>query len=151
MIKLYTKHFDKSQIPKFIDWNDSYFDRWTSKRHLNDEEKRIMKLIDNASLIDGEFYTMQTPYGKADIENLSTGCKTFINTINCDEPDGTIINISECSHEVIDEIFDYVETHNLDRGFYISHGEVALCRDREYLVNNQIKSNSSFGLLEYIL
>lgn len=93
--------------------NDLYFNLYTGNQPLTQEDKEIIKKIDNAEVTDG--IHIQTKYGLGTIRNLSSGCKTYLNVIK--NPD-KIISAEECGGNVLTLLFSLGEAC-----LYMNHPE----------------------------
>lgn len=98
LIYLYT---EKQDSDEWILKNDLYFNLYTGNQPLTQEDKEIIKKIDNAEVTDG--IHIQTKYGLGTIRNLSSGCKTYLNVIK--NPD-KIISAEECGGNVLSLLFE---------------------------------------------
>lgn len=88
----------------FIDSVDLSFDKEIYSLNIADKDKYYMNVIDEAQYM-GDGY-INTPFGKTEIQNLSTGCKTLILLNHMRELNNPVINIGECGKNVLDIIFD---------------------------------------------
>ena len=79
MIRLFTStnYFKPEEI--IID-NESFFDNIDIDA-LSQKSIDVMEQIDKAKLLDLNTGKIETPFGIAGVTDLSTGCKTVINTI----------------------------------------------------------------------
>lgn len=90
MLKLYFDEAPEDVKGVVIDDVEMCFSKITLK--YNEEEKTIVKLIDNGELIDNNSFIDRFGY-KLYVSELSTGCKAALCLLNC--PD-KIINLKEC-------------------------------------------------------
>ena len=97
LIYLYT---EKQDSDEWILKNDLYFNLYTGNQPLTQEDKEIIKKIDNAEVTDG--IHIQTKYGLGTIRNFSSGCKTYLNVIK--NPDKII-----SAKEAILKVKEYAE------------------------------------------
>jgi hypothetical protein len=104
MLTLYTdskyiKDTDKKIISVDISFDSKIYDI-----NLNKKDYEYMKLIDNAEY-DENTGMINTPLGKTEIQNLSSGCKTLILLNHSQELGNPIIYIGECGTNALNEIY----------------------------------------------
>ena len=75
MIDIYT---EKKESKDWVLQNDLYFNLNTSNEDLSDEDIKLIKQIDGAKITPDKH--IETKYGIGTIRNLSSGCKTFLNS-----------------------------------------------------------------------
>lgn len=93
---------------KLIECNDAWFNIHNQEYDLSTPENRKILLdVDSATYIRSGFVESNF-CGKCVIrtEQLSTGCKTLLNIMNCKDK---VFNIIECGDNVIDMIFELTE------------------------------------------
>ena len=98
MIYLYTEMKNAS------DWilkNDLYFNLYTGNLPFTQEDKEIIKKIDNAKVTADNH--IETRYGVGTVRNLSSGCKTYLNVVK--NPD-KIVSAEECGGNVLTLLFE---------------------------------------------
>jgi hypothetical protein len=83
------------------EFNDSYFEFYTSMEKITEDDKRYIKDIDGSDFITAD--KIVTKFGETVLENISTGCKTMLNIVHHPE---IIFSIVECGANVIDNIFE---------------------------------------------
>lgn len=100
MITVYKKNTLPENI-KYIDYNDIYFNKYTSEL-LDDRAADIIKKIDSSIMISK--YTIASKFNgtSLNIDKLSTGCKTVLNVMY--NPD-VIFDICECGENALDIIY----------------------------------------------
>lgn len=97
---------EKKEAPDWILKNDWYFNLFTGNLPLTEEDKRIIALIDGASVREDN--RIETKYGLGTIRNLSSGCKTYMNIVK--NPD-KFVSVKECGPNVLSLIFMLDEIH----------------------------------------
>lgn len=93
---------------QLIKFNDAWFNIHNQEYDLSTPENRkVISDVDNANYIRPGFVESNF-CGKCVIrtEQLSTGCKTLLNIMNCKDK---VFNIIECGDNVIDMIFELTE------------------------------------------
>lgn len=110
MIYLYTEMEDDSG---WILKNDLFFNLYTANMPFTQDDKDIIKTIDNANVTADNH--IETKYGIGTIRNLSSGCKTYLNVIK--NPD-KIISAEECGGNVLSLLFRLDGVH-----LYMNHPE----------------------------
>lgn len=93
---------------KLIECNDAWFNIHNQEYDLSTPENRKILLdVDSATYIRSGFVESNF-CGKCVIrtEQLSTGCKTLLNIMNCRDK---VFNIIECGENVIDMIFKLLD------------------------------------------
>ena len=115
MITLYTNRRAIPKDKKFIEYVDLYFDAWIYDITITDADKVYMREIDHAEY-EGNGYIV-TCFGRTEIQNLSTGCKTLILINHYMDNKNVIINIGECGKNVLDKIYA-MKTANIYIDFY---------------------------------
>lgn len=103
MITLYVDRKAIGNENKFIHAIDLAFDKEIYNLEITVRDKEIMRFIDSAEYI-GDGYIV-TPFGRTEIQNLSTGCKTLLLINHSRELEFPIINIGECGKNVLDIVF----------------------------------------------
>lgn len=103
MITIYTNM--QQSDDRFVLNNDAYFNIITSTLPLDEADRKLIKRIDNAIVIDN--VKIQSNYGIGNITDLSTGCKTVLNIKK--NPD-KIFCIDECGPNALTEIFKLDKT-----------------------------------------
>lgn len=101
-----TMYIDKRAIDKkdkFINTIDLAFDKEIYSLNITTEDEKALQIIDNAEYIGNGY--INTPFGRTEIQNLSTGCKTLILLNHAQELGNPIINIGECGKNVLDKVF----------------------------------------------
>ena len=146
MIHLYrsniNKYFSEDEI--IID-NESFFNDLISANYLDKDSEIAMLKIDNAILLDKLTEKIQTSYGICSIDDLSTGCKTYINIIFISKRESEYkalkaLSLNECGRNVLDEIFDYVGEHDIKMKFILQHDDDTFdCREHDYLIDGVYK------------
>ena len=92
--------------------------------------------------------TIETPYGSCNRDQLSTGCKTVLNTIYLYRHQDKFKNkkaiyATECGANALEVLFRFLEEYKLDIGVVLEHHEdLMTCGEREYLIDNKRKVNS---------
>ncbi|GFI11127.1 hypothetical protein IMSAGC007_03600 [Lachnospiraceae bacterium] len=145
MIRLFTStnYFKPEEI--IID-NESFFDNIDIDA-LSQKSIDVMEQIDKAKLLDLNTGKIETPFGIAGVTDLSTGCKTVINTIYIYEnpnafPTVKAINATECGSNALEVLFDVLESNNINLSIVLEHeDDLYKCKEREYLVNNSHRIN----------
>lgn len=126
-----------------INFNDEYFCGTYMNYSFTDLDKKIIKQIDSAVIIDDD--KIQTPFGIASIEDLSTGCKTLI---NINHNPNKIISIVECGDNAIDCLFEnfYNGEVTVYANFMIAPSKiVAPCRVDGKIANNIMEYRDAWG------
>lgn len=109
--------------------NDSFFDVNTINLEFTAKDLELIRLIDCAT-IEGD--RMVTPFGYANVDELSTGCKTLLNCIHYPEKK---FYVGSCGENVLSIIFnslnvtvglDYAASCKLDKD------TAFICNDRIY-------------------
>ena len=104
MITLYV---DKNKIMNkkhYIESVDLTFDKLIYNLEITEKDKVDIKHIDNAHY-EGNGYIV-TPFGRTEIQNLSTGCKTLILLNHSEELGNPIVYIGECGKNVLSRVFE---------------------------------------------
>ena len=81
---------------------------------------------------------IETPYGIASVDDLSTGCKTLLNIAYLTEQLGNriaIVNVNECGNNALRKAFDMVSGTNIH--LYISHDTAAVDMQYKFIVNGK--------------
>lgn len=100
--------------------------------------KNILHSIDRASIINEGLLKIETPYGIASVDDLSTGCKTLLNIAYLTEQLGNriaIVNVNECGNNALRKAFDMVSGTNIH--LYISHDTAAVDMQYKFIVNGK--------------
>lgn len=104
MLTLYTDSKYIKDTDKKVTSVDISFDSLIYNIKLNDKDYEYMKLIDNAEY-DVETGMINTPLGRTEIQNLSSGCKTLILLNHSNDIGNPIIYIGECGENALNEIY----------------------------------------------
>lgn len=109
MLELYLSKADIHDIPNknYIKYNDIFFDDMidNNKLKINDNIKKVIKLIDGVDCIDEHKIVSKYQKGIAiSIKELSTGCKTALNIVSCANKEFTL---DECGDNAIQVIFNF--------------------------------------------
>ena len=97
MIYIYTQ---KQELDDYILMNDWYFNLYTANQPLTEEDKNVIKQIDNAKVLEN--MRIETEYGIGTIRNLSSGCKTYLNIV---KNPSKVVCADECGKNVLDILF----------------------------------------------
>lgn len=139
MIKIYTSYnnIDKGQV---IENPEAFFNGYITSEDFAEKDFEVMKIIDNAELLDKQLGTIKTPRGITSIDNLSTGCKTvltYIYILKHSETNKTFLELSYCGANAIDHLFDLVG-HEDKIKFILRHKDrIYECKERDYLINDK--------------
>lgn len=108
MMEVYLAWTKSENSAKVVEFNDGFFDENLLKINFDsDKIKSLISTIDHGEYI-GEFkFISRIGHVPISVTELSTGCKTAINIASF--PD-TIISITECGINAVEEIF------KLDKG-----------------------------------
>lgn len=126
MIYLYT---EKQKSDNWILKNDLYFNLYTGNQPLTNEDRDAIAKIDGAKVTEDSH--IETKYGLGTIRNLSSGCKTYLNTIK--NPD-KVICAEECGGNVLTLLFelDGIRLYmKRPERFHISEGTQICFNDKE--------------------
>ena len=98
MLKIYS---DNGLLPKPVveSHNEVFFARNLKYSDLTPKDFPVIANIDRAVPYEADYF--KTPFGLAQIKNLSTGCKTVLNALHF--PD-KIFNFTECGGNAISEL-----------------------------------------------
>lgn len=147
MIEIYNK---KELLPpgrKLIVNNETVFPGLVNIREFTEDDYAVIKLIDNAELIDENTGSIQTPFGITEIGELSSGCKTVLNYLGITRhldywENPPMLDISECGANALDVLFDIVEKHPSGVLFFLRHTDKLFkCKTREFLFNGKMKGD----------
>ncbi|MDR2750582.1 MAG: hypothetical protein LBC41_07985 [Clostridiales bacterium] len=90
------------------------------------KQAELIAKIDGAKFINHKSLALETPFGVADIENISTGLKTALNVLHKIKKfpgENFCVNLDECGNDVLCVIFEMHSGSNvffyLSRSFYI--------------------------------
>ena len=103
MITLYINEKAIEKDIRFISAVDLTFDKEIYDLEITDIDNAFLKEIDNA-VYEGNGYIV-TPFGRTEIQNLSTGCKTLLLLNHSKNLENPVINVGECGKNVLDIIF----------------------------------------------
>ena len=81
MVYLYKSIEDINGKSQILMDNEAFFKTRITAKEFGKLENEVMFNIDRVQLLDKNIGTIKTPSGICSTENLSTGCKTVINTI----------------------------------------------------------------------
>ena len=98
MIDIYT---EKKNSKDWILKNDLYFNLNTSNEEMSKEEIELIREVDDAILTPDKH--IETKYGLGTIRNLSSGCKTLLNSVKHPEK---VVCVEECGPNVLKKIFE---------------------------------------------
>lgn len=136
-IYTYIEDFDEETI--IID-NDAYFNENVVAKTFGSLESRVIKEIDNATIIDYQTGAIKTSYGIGALENLSTGCKTVLNYIYVSKNDRRIkaLDASFCGANALEVLFSTIEELEYPLSIVLRHrDELYKCKEREYRINGE--------------
>lgn len=104
MITLYTSNQATQNSGKNVIKSVSLtFDKLIYNLEVTSDDKEAMLVIDSAKYLENGM--IETPFGRTEVQNLSSGCKTLILLNHRKELGNPIINIGECGKNVLDYIF----------------------------------------------
>jgi len=121
-IKLYTKLEYCPQQLTYIRSNDSEFRSTRDEPGFLERHRDMIYAIDKAIIVNYERLKIETPYGIAGINDLSTGCKTILNILRFMEltpREEVLVNVDESGDNVLKRILALVAGSNIS--LYISH------------------------------
>lgn len=152
MIKIYRSDNFFSKSETIIDC-DGFFRNHINSLSLSNEALEAMKIIDNATLIDRDIGTIQTPFGICNIDDMSTGCKTVITVLylhaNKDRYSNIkAVNATECGTNGLDLMFEYIDKLGIGISIIIKHQDIFKCKDRDYLIDGKHKVKSLLTMEE---
>lgn len=104
MITVYRKNAIPENM-KFINYNDIYFNKYTSEM-LDDRAAEIIKKIDSSCMISKYMITSRFNGATLNIDKLSTGCKTVLNVMY--NPN-IVFDICECGENALDILYSLSE------------------------------------------
>ena len=91
---------EKKDSKDWILQNDLYFNLNTENEDISENERNLIKQIDDAKVTSDKH--IETKYGLGTIRNLSSGCKTLLNIVK--NPD-KVVCVEECGPNVLKIIF----------------------------------------------
>lgn len=149
MVRIYNSQMYFKSGEVIVD-NESFFNNNVFSHSFSKNSLMSMLVIDKAKLLDENTGKIETPFGIADIKDLSTGCKTVLNCIYVNEhpevyPSVKAINATECGWNAIEELFKYIETRGCDIAVVIEHdNDLYKCNDRVYILNGKEEIHSMY-------
>lgn len=110
MIQIYkSREQIKSKGYKLIENIDIEFNSMIASNeiHLDNTDAEMIRVLDNACIVNNKIRIMKTPYGDAvDICNLSTGCKACILQNHLKSSD-TVISLEQCGRNAIKHALNF--------------------------------------------
>ena len=110
-IKLYTKLAYCSEELPYVLANDDEFRNTRDTPGFLERHRDTIYAIDKAIIVNYERLKIETPYGIAGINDLSTGCKTILNILRFMERGPkykVLVNVDEAGDNVLEKILDLV-------------------------------------------
>ena len=145
MVKLYTNM--KYVTGDLITDNEAFFDRFISAKNIDIEDRKYLKQIDGATIIDAELGTITTPFGASILENISTGAKTVMNLLYLQKNNKPVtLDITECGANALDAIFSLMDNYNGAVKVLLCHAETSRCGNHDYCVNDEHIVHDAIGL-----
>lgn len=143
-IYLYTKkEYLKSIHPCIYSNNEAFIKVKQDKGFLLRQRDAIYK-IDKAKIVNLSLLKVETSFGIASIDELSTGCKTLLNILfMVEQSQKGIVNIDECGDNVLDAVFDAAAGTGIS--LYISHATDKIDTSRKFILNGEeLKDDMDF-------
>lgn len=129
---------------------DIWFNENVTPKDLDEECQGIMKRVDNATLIDKNVGTIQTPFGVTSIYNLSSSCKTVIAAYLLKKTgEAHILNATECGAPAMNEVFRVVKDSNVS--LIIQHAFFEAEDGYTFIVNTRHTCTTDSDLMEALL
>lgn len=139
MIRIYTS-MDKLNGTKIIKDPESYFKSYVSSKNFDTNDEQVMGEIDNAKLKNKDTGAIETPFGEASINNLSTGCKTVLCYLYVKRNNTKYggINVTECGANALESLFSQMDRldDSTTKILLMHTDELYTCKEREYLIND---------------
>lgn len=151
MIRIYTS-MDKLNGTKVIKDPESYFRSYVSSKNFGINDEQVIKEVDNAKLKNKEIGAIETPFGEASINNLSTGCKTVLDYLYIMRNNTMYggIDVTGCGANALESLFSQMDRlgDSLTKILLMHTDELYTCKEREYLINNTIIINDLSDIME---
>lgn len=152
MIKLYRRmsFFRKNEV---LDDPEMFFINRISASDLSPDSLKMLKIIDNATLLDVKSGRVETPFEVCSIDDLSTGCKVaacvvYLNEHRKDFEAIKAVYATIAGVNALDCIFDYLEKTNFDMPIIVEQEDIFDCKDRIYRVDGEITVDSLLTMHE---
>ena len=122
--------------------NDDEFRNTRDTPGFLERHRDTIYAIDKAIIVNYERLKIETPYGIAGINDLSTGCKTILNILRfmeCGPKYKVLVNVDEAGDNVLEKILDLVAGSNIS--LLISHKTDCIDRTRKFELNGKPMSD----------
>ena len=137
-VKLYTQpQYLKSISPSIIS-NDEAFLKTKYVNGFLERHRDTIYAIDRAVIVNYSRLKIETPYGIASVDDLSTGCKTMLNILYLMETgvkEEALVNVDEAGNNVLKRILDLVAGSRIS--LYITHDTNCINNDRKFILNGK--------------
>lgn len=152
MINLYRdlSFFGENEV---LDDPEMFFINRISASDLSPDSLRMLKIIDNATLLDIKSSKVETPFGICSIDDISTGCKVavcvvYLNEHRKDFEAIKAVYATEAGVNALDCIFDYLEKTKFDIPIITEQEDIFDCKDRIYRVDGGLTVDSLLTMHE---
>ena len=142
MVHIYT---DKNLTEKpVIDKNKSYFALKVGIAGIKENGIECIRKVDNAELIEGTDMVL-TPFGKTQVENMSTGCLTLLNLLYVKDNSLDFgVDVTGCGANALDLAFEIADGTGIP--LVLRYLGVSKCKNREFMVNGKNEVDDVFDL-----
>lgn len=137
-VRLYTRPQYLKSISPCIFSNDEEFLRTKYAGGFLERHRDTIYTIDRALLVNIRRLKIETPYGVASVDDLSTGCKTMLNILRLMEEgvkEEALVNVDEAGNNVLQQILDLVAGTVIS--LYITHDTDCIDSKRRFLLNGR--------------
>lgn len=138
IVRLYTRPQYLKSISPCVFSNDEEFLRTKYDRGFLERHRDTIYTLDRALLVNIRRLKIETPYGVASVDDLSTGCKTMLNILRLMEKgvkDEALVNVDEAGNNVLRQILDLVAGTRIS--LYITHDTDCINGKRRFLLNGR--------------
>ncbi len=137
-VKLYTKPRYLSEISPCIFSNDEEFHVTKYAKGFLERHRDTIYSVDKAIVVNYDRLKIETPYGIASIDDLSTGCKTLLNILYLMDSGikgEALVNVDEAGNNVLRRILDLVAGSNIS--LYITHDTDCIDNRYSFILNGK--------------
>lgn len=138
VVRLYTRPQYLKSISPCIISNDEAFLTTKYENGFLERHRDTIYAIDRAAVVNYSRLKIETPYGIASIDDLSTGCKTILNILRLMETGGkkeALVNVDEAGNNVLKRILDLVAGTRIS--LYITHDTDCIDNSRKFILNGK--------------
>ena len=138
VVRLYTRPQYLKSISPCIISNDEAFLKTKYANGFLERHRDTIYAIDRAIIVNYSRLKIETPYGIASVDDLSTGCKTILNILRLMEGgvnEEALVNVDEAGNNVLKRILDLVAGSRIS--LYITHDTNCINNDHKFILNGK--------------